>query len=106
MMEAKKEIYRQHNVELKRFQRACDQILQLNKKLDDLSRRYMSAKENNNKLFQYSLRSRMLVVEGMLTSYCNYANVKKIEIMRLRSKLKEENTDEAVFDVHDEETEN
>lgn len=90
-MDTKSEIHHQHNVELRRFQRACDQILQLNGKLDDLSRRYMSARDNNNKLFRYSLRSRMLVVEGMLSAYCSYAEVKKEEILKLRRQLANEN---------------
>jgi hypothetical protein len=86
-MEMKLAMYHQHNVELVRFQRACDQILQLNGKLDEISKRYMSAKDNNNKLFRYSLRNRMLIIEGILTAYCSYAKMKKSEILKLRRKL-------------------
>jgi hypothetical protein len=45
----------------------------------------------------------MLVVENTLTSYCNYAKVKRLEIMKLRTKFKDENSDEAVLDVNGEE---
>jgi hypothetical protein len=86
-MEAKSEIHHRHNIELVRFQRACDQIIQLNGKLDDISKRYLSAKNNNNKFFRCSLRSRILVVEGMLTAYCKYAELKKLQILKLRRKL-------------------
>jgi hypothetical protein len=47
----------------------------------------MFARDNNNKIFRYSLRSRMLVIEGMLTTYCSYAKIKKMEIMKLRHNL-------------------
>ena len=86
-MEVKNEIIYQHDVELIKFKQACDQILQLNGRLDEISKRYFSAKDNNNKLFRYSLRNRMLIIEGMLTAYCGYAKLKKSEIVRLRSKL-------------------
>ena len=86
-MEVKNEIIYQHDVELIKFKRACDQILQLNGRLDEISKRYLSAKDNNNKLFRYSLRNRMLIIEGMLTAYCNYAKLKKSELIKLRSKL-------------------
>ena len=86
-METKLAMYHQHDVELVRFQRACHQILQLNGRLDEISKRYMSARDNNNKLFRYSLRNRMLIIEGMLTAYCSYAKMKKSEILKLRSKL-------------------
>jgi hypothetical protein len=89
-METKSQIYHQHNIEMVRFQRACDQILQLNAKLDEINKRYKSARDNNNKLFRYSLRNRMLVIEGMLTAYGGYAKMKKSEILKLRSKLNAE----------------
>ncbi|KAL4240063.1 hypothetical protein ACF0H5_000857 [Mactra antiquata] len=88
------EMYNQHKVELQRFERACEQIVQLNGKLDELSRRYKNAIDNNNKIFRYSLRSRMLVVEGMLTTYCNYANVKKQQLMSIRHALCGRSSDE------------
>jgi transposase len=103
-MEMKIEIYHQHNIEMVRFQRACEQILQLNGKLEEISKRYMSAKDSNNKLFRYSLRNRMLIIEGMLTAYCGYAKMKKSEILELRRKLNVEiNSVNEEFSSDDEE---
>jgi hypothetical protein len=93
-MEMKSKIYHQHDIELARFQRACEQILHLNGKLDEISKRYMFARDNNNKIFRYSLRSRMLVIEGMLTAYCSYAKIKKMEIMKPRHNLGTDSEDE------------
>jgi hypothetical protein len=81
------EISHQHDVEYQRFKRACTQILQLNGKLDDLNKRYKAAMAANDKNFRCTLRSRMLVVEGVLTTYTNYANVKKQKILILRRQL-------------------
>lgn len=103
-METKGELYHQHGVELRRFQKACDQILQLNGKLDGLIRRYKVAMDTNNKVFRYSLRSRMLVVEGMLTAYCNYANLKKQEILKLRRRFHDADEIHQIDD--DDETDN
>ena len=86
-MEIKNEMYYQHDIELAKFQRACNQIINLNGKLDEIIKRYQSAKDNNNRHFRYSLRNRMLVIEGMLTAYCSYAKMKKSEILTLRRNL-------------------
>ena len=104
-MEQKRQMFHQHNVELNRFQRACDQIIQLNGKLDSLGRRYLAAKDNNNKCFRYALRSRILVVEGMLTAYTNYAKWKKIDIIKLRQLLADGRVRTATdIDTSDDET--
>ena len=80
----------QHDIELLKFQRACNQILQLNGKLEEIIKRYQSAKDNNNRHFRYSLRNRMLIIEGMLMAYSSYAKMKKSEILTLRRKLNDE----------------
>ena len=84
----------------KRFRRACDQIAFLNDKLHDLQARYTRARDNNNKCFRYNIRMRLLVVEGMVKSYCHYACLKKNEVLDLRFKLYGEDPDdgETVFD--------
>jgi len=70
-----------------RLRRACNQIIQLNARLDGLHRRYVIAKDQNDKCFRMSLRNRILVTEGMLTAYCNYAHNKKDEVINLRHEL-------------------
>ena len=71
----------------RRYQRACDQLLLLNQRLTLLNRRYGSARYNDQKIFRYSLRMRILTVEGLLNAYCNYACLKKNEVLDLRFKL-------------------
>jgi hypothetical protein len=77
----------QHDVEYQRFKRACTQILQLNGKLDDLTKRYTAAMAANDKNFRCTLLNRILVVEGVLTAYCTYATMKKLQILKLRRQL-------------------
>ena len=70
-----------------RYKRACDQLLLLNEKLDALNNRYRTAKTENHRSFRYHLRMRIIVVEGMLDAYTNYACLKKNEILDLNFKL-------------------
>jgi hypothetical protein len=53
----------------RRFRRACEQIVLLNHKLEDLQRRYARAKSENRKSFRYSLRLRLAVVEGLRNTF-------------------------------------
>ncbi|KAH3734876.1 hypothetical protein DPMN_041327 [Dreissena polymorpha] len=78
----------------RRFQRACDQITFLNGKLEDFNKRYERAIRNEDKCFRYKLRMRILVAEGLLQTYCQYACLKKNEVLDLRFKLYGENPDE------------
>ena len=78
----------------RRFQRACDQINHLNVKLEDINNRYMKAKADDHKSYRYTLRMRLLVVEGTLKTFCHYACLKKNEVLDLRFKLYGENPDE------------
>ena len=74
----------------RRFQRACDQIAHLNGKLEDLHFRYKKAREARDKCFRYSLRMRIMAVEGMVKMYAQYACLKKNEVLDLRFKLYDE----------------
>ena len=78
----------------KRFHRACVQINHLNDKLENLQRRYVKAKSDDDKFFRYSLRMRLLTVEGIIKCYCQYACLKKNEVLDLRFKLFGEAPDE------------
>ena len=81
------EMYAQLYESQRRFQRACDQLVLLNNRLTELNRRYNNARIDDLKIFRYRLRMRVLVVEGMLSAYCNYACLKKNEVLDLRFKL-------------------
>ena len=71
----------------RRFRRACEQIVQLNYKLDDLQCRYLKAKKENMKTFQYSLRLRLAVVEGLRNTYYDYAHQKAETVAELRKEM-------------------
>lgn len=89
----------------RRFERACDQITHLNGKMEDIQRRYERARDVNDKCFRYSLRMRLLTVEGLIKCYCQYACLKKNEVLDLRFKLYGENPDdgETIYGGFDEE---
>jgi hypothetical protein len=71
----------------RRFRRACEQIVLLNHKLEDLQRRYARAKSENRKSFRYSLRLRLAVVEGLRNTYYDYAHGKADHVAELRQEL-------------------
>ena len=81
------EMYAQLHESQRRFQRACDQLALLNNRLTALNRRYNNARIDDQKLFRYRLRMHVLVVEDVLSAYCNYACLKKNEVLDLRFKL-------------------
>jgi len=77
----------------RRFRRACEQIVQLNYKFDDLQCRYLKAKKENMRTFRYSLRLRLAVVEGMRNTYYDYAHRKAETVAELRKEMYGEEVD-------------
>ena len=77
----------------RRFRRACEQIVQLNYKLDELQCRYLKAKRENMRTFRYSLRLRLAVVEGLRNTYYDYAHQKAETVAELRQELFVEDVD-------------
>ena len=77
----------------RRFRRACEQIVQLNYKLDDLQCRYLKAKKENMRTFRYSLRLRLAVVEGLRNTYYDYAHQKAETVAELRKEMYGEEVD-------------
>ena len=71
----------------RRFQRACDQIVLMNHKMETLNWKYEQAVGASQKHIRYTIRMRMLVLEGILQMYCRYAFLKKNQTMNLRFKL-------------------
>ena len=69
------------------FKRACDQIVQLNRKMDSVMQRYYAARSTVNRNFRYKLRLRLAVVEGIRNMYYDYANLKASAIVSLRREL-------------------
>ena len=56
-----------------RFRRACEQIILLNSRLEELQLRFDQARLDNHKSFRYNLRLKMATVEGVRNSYYEYA---------------------------------
>ena len=77
----------------RRFQRACGQIVLLNAKMETLSWKYEQAVGASQKNFRYTVRMRMLVLEGILQMFCRYAVLKKNETMNLLFKLGGDSSD-------------
>lgn len=71
----------------RRFRRACEQIVLLNQKLEELQLRYGRAKSDNLRSYRYSLRLRLAVVEGLRNTYYEYAHGKADEVAELRQEL-------------------
>ena len=87
----------------RRFQKACQQIVQLQQKMGDLQFRYNKAWRQNHRSFRYSLRLRMAVVEGLINMYYNYAHTKAYTIADLRRQLFGENVHIITDDTSDSE---
>ena len=88
MVMKKFEMYAKLHDSQHRFNRACDQILLLNTRLNGLKKRYLSAKSSDYKTFRFPLRMRMMVAEGLVKRYYHYADMKRNEILDLRCELK------------------
>lgn len=71
----------------KYFRRACEQIVQLNRKLEEMAKRYEKASKENHRSFRYSIRLRMAVTEGVRNMYYEYAANKADEITKLRCQV-------------------
>ena len=85
----------------RRFNRACDQILLLNTRLHGLKKRYQSARSNDNKTLRFPLRLRIMIEEGLVKQYYHYADMKRNEILHLRSQLNKDDdveSDELISD--------
>ena len=76
-----------------RFRKACEQIILLNNKLEELQSRYNWAREEDRKSFRYNLRLKMATCEGVRNTYYEYACLKAEKIAELRCELALELTD-------------
>lgn len=85
------------------FQKACEQIVFLNKRLDDLQLRYDRANREGNKSFRYSLRLKIAAGEGLRNTYYEYACTKADLITDLRCKLFGAGSSEEMSDIETDE---
>ena len=70
-----------------RFRKACEQIILLNNKLEELQQRYDLAKKVDRKSFQYNLRLKMATFEGVRNTYYEYACLKAEKVAEIRCEL-------------------
>lgn len=78
-----------------RFERACEQIILLNDRMNIVKRRYFDAKRRENRALRKSLHLQLAVLEGVRNMYFEYARRKAEEVVELRRELFDENvTDE------------
>ena len=70
-----------------KFRKSCAQITLINKKLEDLQKRYNRAKNDNNRAFRYNLRLKLACVEGARNMYYEYAHVQAELVAELRLQL-------------------
>ena len=71
-----------------RFRRACEQVVLLNNKLQDLQVRYARAKRDERGAFRYNIRLRMSGVEGVRNAYYEYARQKADKVLYLRHQIR------------------
>ena len=76
-----------------RFRRACEQIILLNSRLEELQLRYDQARLDNHKSFRYNLRLKMATVEGVRNSYYEYACWKAETVAELRLQVAVDSTE-------------
>lgn len=76
------------------FKRACDEILSLNRKIEDLSKRFDKARKENRRSYRYNLRLQIAVVEGVRNMFYEYASKKADEISELRFQVTVEMSDD------------
>jgi len=88
----------------RKLRSACDQIMSLSEKKAEFERHYTKAVRSDNGRFRYTLRMRIVIVEGLIDYYCKYAILKENEMLGLRFNLNGEVPDNAelVFDSENE----
>ena len=89
----------------KKFKRACEQIVHLNHRMDEMQHRYTKAKRANHRSFRYNLRLRLAVIEGLRNMYYDYAHHKAEAVAELRRELFGEEVEIVTDDMSDSEME-
>ncbi|KAK3097622.1 hypothetical protein FSP39_011478 [Pinctada imbricata] len=73
----------------RRLERAHCQIFLLNARLMELQKRYEKAVQVNRRSFRYGLRIKIVLLEGIINTYFEYASLKNRELKHLQRKLQE-----------------
>ena len=71
----------------KKFQLACSQIVLLNNNIDEITVRHRRAAGDNRKSYRYTLRLRLVTLEGIRNQFHKYAARVADILQYLQSKL-------------------
>ena len=70
-----------------KFQRACEQIVLLNCKLSEMKDRYDQAAKKNLRMFRYTFRIQLAIIEGTKNMFDDYAATQADKIQSLQLQI-------------------
>ena len=85
-MENMRQVENLHNLEEK-FYKACDQIIVIDRKLQDMTIRYEEANKTGHRSLRYNRRLQLVTLEGVRAAFYQYAEKAAEEMTRLRCQL-------------------
>ena len=71
----------------RRFRKAVNQVVLLNKHLGEVHKRYKMAKRTSNHIFLYNLRMKLAVIDGARSMYYDYAKINAEKVAELRREI-------------------
>ena len=88
-----------------KFNIACNQLKLLNSRIAEIQQRYDRAAKDNRRSYRYTLRIRLVVMEGVRNMYYQYATEKADELDRAKQQIQEAMSDGEEFSTSEEEDE-
>ena len=89
------------------FRRACEQVLLLNRQVEEATLRFHDADAASNKVSRYNVRLRLSVLEGVRNMFYEYAAKKAADIVELQRSVldadmsSDDNMDESDSEMSD-----
>jgi len=75
-----------HQLEVK-FYKACDQIIMIDRKLQDMTLRYNHANKDGHRSMRYNRRLQLVTLEGVRAAFYQYADTAAERMTELRCQL-------------------
>lgn len=75
-----------HQLEDK-FYKACDQIVIIDRKLQDMTHRYNNANRDGHRSMRYNRRLQLVTLEGVRAAFYQYAEITADQMTELRCQL-------------------
>ena len=66
------------------FRRACEQVIILNRNVEDMTIKFNMADADGNRCMRYNIRMRMSVMEGVRNMFYEFASKKAADIVTLQ----------------------